>query len=441
MIQSYLFRISEQLTITDYFDIAINEHSFYYNNEYNFPAGVIYMLSHDPKVIVSHDYPQDLESILERVQNIAQNILAPNAEVIDQDAIWPEQAIRALQEAGLGGLTIPSELGGLGQGSFGVAQVCEILGQECASTAMCFGMHCVGSAVLSAKATADQRERYLQPIIEGEHLTTLSLSEAGTGSHFYIPHTRLEAVSSDMFRVTGNKTFVTNGSYADSYVISTVAADPNAPLGQFSCIVVRNEATGLHWGPPWEGLGMRGNSSLALDLNQVLVPRNDLLGEEGDQIWYVFQVVTPYFLMAMSGTYLGIASAALEIARNHLIKRHYSESGSSLAQVTVLQHRLGTLWGMLERTRRLAYHSAASFDAGDPDALPAVFTTKAEVAECAVKMVNEVMTLTGGMAYREGSKLHQLLRDARAAHVMAPTTDLLRVWTGRTLLGQPILGT
>lgn len=394
----------------------------------------------DSNVMPDHDYPPDLESILERVQEIAKGVVASNAEAVDRDASWPEQGIRALQQAGLGGLTVPEELGGLGQGSFGVARVCEILGQECASTAMCLGMHCVGAAVLSAKVTPDQRERYLQPIIEGKHLTTLSLSEAGTGSHFYVPHTQLEAVSSDMYRVTGEKTFVTNGGYADSYVISTVAADPDVPQGQFSCIVVNEAVEGLHWGRPWDGLGMRGNSSRAMELQQVMVPRNDLLGEEGDQIWYVFQVVAPYFLMAMSGTYLGIASAALEIARNHLIKRHYSESGSSLAQVTVLQHRLGTLWGMLERTRRLTYHAAASFDAGDPDALPAVFTTKAEVAECAVNMVNEVMTLTGGMAYREGSKLHQLLRDARASHVMAPTTDLLRVWTGRTLLGQPILG-
>lgn len=394
----------------------------------------------DSMKIPYHGYPQNLETILDRVEEITKVVVAPKSEVVDRDAIWPEQGIRALQQAGLGGLTIPEELGGLGQGSFGVAQVCEILGQECASTAMCFGMHCVGAAVLSAKATPDQRERYLIPIIEGNHLTTLSLSEAGTGSHFYLPHTRLEAVSSDMFRVTGNKTFVTNGGYADSYVISTVAADPDAPLGQFSCIVVREQAEGLHWGPAWDGLGMRGNASRALELDRAKVPRNDLLGDEGDQIWYVFQVVAPYFLMAMSGTYLGIASAALEIARNHLIKRHYSESGSNLAQVPVLQHRLGTLWGMLERTRRLAYHAAARFDAGDPDALPAVFTTKAEVAECAVDMVNEVMTLTGGMAYREGTKLHQLLRDARAAHVMAPTTDILRVWTGRTLLGQPILG-
>ena len=398
------------------------------------------MLSFKSKATPSQDYPHDLESILERVQEIAKDVVAPNAEAVDRDAVWPEAGIRALQQAGLGGLTIPEELGGLGQGSFGVAQVCEILGQECASTAMCFGMHCVGSAVLSAKATPDQRERYLVPIIEGRHLTTLSLSEAGTGSHFYVPHTRLEAVSPDMYRVTGNKTFVTNGGYADSYVISTVAADPGIPLGQFSCIVVRDEAEGLHWGPPWDGLGMRGNASRALELDKVMVPRDDLLGEEGDQIWYVFQVVAPYFLMAMSGTYIGIASAALEMARNHLIKRHYSESGSNLAQVPVLQHRLGTLWAMLERTRRLGYHAAASFDAGDPDALPAVFATKAEAAECAVDMVNEVMTLTGGMAYRGGSRLHKLLRDARAAHVMAPTTDLLRVWTGRTLLGQPILG-
>ena len=162
---------------------------------------------------------------------------------------------------------------------------------------------------------------------------------------------------------------------------------------------------------------MRGNSSLTLTLDNVSVPKNDLLGEEGDQIWYVFQVVAPYFMMAMSGTYLGIANRAMEIAREHLINRNYSTTGSNLSQFTVMQHRLGVLWAMLERTRRLAYHAAASFDAGNPDSLPAVFTTKAEVAECAVDIVNEVMTLTGGISYRNGSKLHQLLRDARAAHV------------------------
>lgn len=385
-------------------------------------------------------HPPDLESILEQVQRIADEVVASHSEETDRQARWPEEGIRALQKAGLGGLTVLEEFGGLGQGSYSLAQVCEILGQECPSTAMCFGMHCVGAAVLSAKATPIQVERYLSPIVEGRHLTTLSLTEAGTGAHFYIPHTRLEMASPEAYRVSGVKTFVTNGGYADSYLVSTVAADPNAPAGQFSCIVISKDADGIKWGEDWKGFGMRGNASRALELDKVMVPRGDLLGEEGDQIWYIFQIVAPFFLMAMSGTYLGIASAALEVARKHLIQRHYSESGSSLAQVPVLQHRLGCLWGMLERTRRLLYHAAASFDAGDPDALPAVFTAKAEMAECAVNIVNEVMTLCGGLAYREGSKLQQMLRDARAAHVMAPTTDMLRIWTGRTLLGQPILG-
>ncbi|MEW8432752.1 MAG: acyl-CoA dehydrogenase [Candidatus Thiodiazotropha sp.] len=268
----------------------------------------------------------------------------------------------------------------------------------------------------------------------------MSLSEAGTGSHFYIPSTQLDAISPQAYRINGTKTFVTNGNYADSYVVSTVAAGPDGPLGEFSCIVVPATSEGLEWGPPWSGMGMRGNSSRSLTLDNVEIERNNLLGEEGDQIWYVFQVVAPIFLMAMTGTYLGIASAALEEARVHLLKRQYKESGSGLSQVPVVQHRLGCLWGMLERTRRLCYHAAASFDAGEPDALPAVFTAKAEVADCAVAIVNEVMTLSGGQAYRDESRLHRLLRDARAAHVMAPTTDVLRTWTGRVLLGLPILG-
>ena len=140
-------------------------------------------------------YPMDLESVLERVQDIAKGVVANNAASVDQSAAWPDEGVRALQRAGLGGLTVPEEYGGLGHGSFAVAQVCELLGQECGSTAMCFGMHCVGAAVLSAKVTPDQQERYLRPITEGRHLTTLSLSEAGTGSQFYIPRTRLDALS------------------------------------------------------------------------------------------------------------------------------------------------------------------------------------------------------------------------------------------------------
>jgi alkylation response protein AidB-like acyl-CoA dehydrogenase len=381
----------------------------------------------------------DLTAILEKSREIALNVLAADAEEVDRQARWPERGLRALQGAGLGGLVVPRSSGGLGQGLSGLVQVCEVLGGQCASTGLCFGMHCVGAAVIAAKATPEQ-QGYLEAIAQGRHLTTLALSEPGTGSHFYYPQTRLIAVSRDLFQVEGKKSFVTNGGYAGSYVVSTVAADPQAPPGQFSCVVIPRDAQGLRWGPPWRGLGMRGNSSCTVELRQVPVPRSALLGEEGDQIWYVFNVVAPYFLMAMAGVYLGIAGAALEEVQAHLGERSYAHSGALLGQAVVLQHRLGSLWATVERTRRLVYYAAEEFDAGGADALPALLAAKAEVGDGVVEVVNQAMTLAGGLAYQENGRLARLLRDARAAHVMAPTTDILRTWTGRALLGQPLLG-
>lgn len=384
-------------------------------------------------------YRKDIAALLLKVQEIAKDVVAPSAGEIDRKALWPEPGVRALQREGLAGLVVPVAYGGQGHGLLALARVCETLGQECASTAICYGMHCVGASVIAANATSDQQARLLAPICAGRHITTLSLSEAGTGAHFYLPQTGLEAISEDEFSLTGSKTFVTNGGHADSYVVSAVAASPEAPIGQFSCVVVPADAEGIHWGAEWDGLGMRGNSSRTMELQGVRVPRSNLLGKEGDQIWYIFNVVTPYFLMAMAGTFLGVATTGLEEARKHLARRYHTHTGSSLAQASVLQHRLGTLWAVLERTRRLTYYAASSFDAGEPDALTAIMAAKVEVADCVVNLVNEVMTLCGGIGYRNGSRLHRLLRDARAAHLMSPTTDILRVWIGRALLGQPLL--
>ena len=378
-------------------------------------------------------------STIKRVaQEITREVIAPNAEITDKTAQWPEQGIRALLDEGLGGLVVPESYGGQGQGTLSLAQICETLGSECASTAICFGMHSVGASVIAANPTTDQCDRYLAPIVAGKHITTLSLSESGTGAHFYLPQTRLEA-DSDGYVINGSKSFVTNGENADSFVVSAVAANSDAPMGQFSCVVVPKDSSGIDWGAPWDGMGMRGNSSRTLHLKNVYVSRHDLLGKEGDQIWYIFNVVCPYFLVAIAGTYLGIMNSAIDEVRQHLVKRHHTHVGLTLAQTPVLQHRLGEMWGTVEKARRLVYYAATSFDADEPDALVALMSAKAEVADAVVQVVNEAMTLVGGISYRDGSKLHRNLRDARASHLMSPTTDILRVWIGRALLGQPLL--
>jgi len=381
----------------------------------------------------------NLETALERVASLAAGVVAEQAPIVDRDGVWPERGIRALQAAGLGGLVLPESVGGHGHGLLSVVKICQVLGRVCPSTALSFGMHLVGSAVIAVKATPEQRTRYLEPIARGEHLTTLALSEPGTGSHFYIPETRMEPTE-DGFVLNGEKSFVTNGSQADSYVMSAVSAGASTGPGEFSCAVVRKGSPGLSWGAPWAGWGMRGNSARNATVASVAIERSDLLGEEGDQIWYVFHVVAPFFLMAMAGTYLGVAEAALEVARRHLLERTYSHTGASIAESPVLQHRIGCLWAKVQRTRAFVEEAARLGDAGDADALPALCSSKAEVADAAERVTAEVMTLLGGRGYAAGSRVQQLYRDVRAAHVMSPTTDILRTWTGRAVLGLPILG-
>lgn len=377
-------------------------------------------------------------TILNKAEEIAKSVLAKHASAVDQDATWPAVGMRALLDAGFGGLVVPRQYGGKGQGLQMLARVCEQLSRECASTGICFGMHCVGASVIAANATDIQRETILTPICEGKHITTLSLSETGTGSYYYLPQTTLVAASPEHYHLTGEKVFVTNGGHADSYVVSVVAGAKEAPAGQFSCIVVPGNSSGLDWGKPWNGVGMRGNSSRTMILRNASVPRANLLGREGDQIWYIFNVITPLFMIAMAGTYLGVAASAIDEARNHIVSRRHVHSGS-LSQAPIVQHRIGNLWCMLERARRLVYGAAASFDNGEADALMLIMASKVEVAESAVAIVDEAMTLTGGRGYAQGSKLARHLRDVRAIHLMAPTTDLLKTWMGKSLLGVPLL--
>ena len=383
--------------------------------------------------------PETVFEATARARAVAERVVAPLVERTDS-GVWPEEGLRALQAAGLGGLVVPLEHGGVGLGLRAVAGVCETLGSVCASTAICFGMHQVASAVLSTKATDQQAAEYLRPIAAGEHLTTLALSEPGTGAQFWLPESRL-ASRDGGWVLNGRKSFVTNGSHADSYVVSTVAADPDAPPGEFSCVVVPGDADGLTFHGSWEGVGMRGNSSLTAELDDVELEPWALLGAPGDQIWYVFEVVAPYFLTAMAGTYLGVAQAALSEAVAHLKARRHAHTGRALAAEPVLQHRVGVLWARVQQARRLVYWAAEEAEIGGPEAVAALTAAKAAVADCAVDVANEAMTLVGGIGYSNHSPAERHLRDARAAHVMSPTTDILRMWTGRAVLDIPLLGT
>lgn len=371
-------------------------------------------------------------------RTVARDVLAPRAAQVDADAAWPAEGMHALAAAGLTGLHVPKRLGGQGQGMLALAVVCEELARGCGSTAMCYGMHCVASRVLAAKATPDQASRYLEAIARGGHLCSLALSEPGTGANFYLPRAQYRNEDGG-FVLSGTKSFVTSGGHADSYVISFAAAGGENDPGTFNFIVVDGDTAGLRWGEAWNGFGMRGNSSRPVSLEHVRVSGQNLLGGTGDQIWYMFEVVIPHFLTAMSGVYLGLCAASLDAAITHLKAREHVHTGERLSALPILWHDLANAWTEVEAARQLLHHAARSADAGDPAATQALLAAKIKVAGTATAATDAAMALLGGRGYGENSAVARMHRDARAAHVMSPTTHLLRTWLGRSLLGMPPL--
>ena len=297
-----------------------------------------------------------IEELRATAAELSASLLASECDATDREGLWPERSLKALGKAGLMGLHIPERLGGHGQGLTALAIVTEELGRGCSSTAMCFGMHSVAARVLATKATPDHEQRFLRPIAEGRHITSLALSEPGTGAHFFLPRTRFR-FENDAVVLSGEKSFITSGGHADSYVVSGVPPGSELDPGTFTCFAVEKGAAGIEWLRDWQGFGMRGNSSRGMKLNDVRIPKSNIVGAEGDQIWYVFEVIAPYFIVAMSSVYLGIAQAALDHAIAHLKSRSYAHTGETLSEVPVLSQQVADMWTSIQRTRQLVRHA------------------------------------------------------------------------------------
>lgn len=384
---------------------------------------------------MDYNLPPTIQELRDRTNEIARERIAPRADEVDRLPSWPAHSLAALGQGGLLGLQVPERLGGLGQGLLALAVTTEAIGQACSSSALCFGMHCVATAVIAAKASPYHEEHYLRPIAAGRHITSLALSESATGSHFYLPRTEIRRRGTD-FAVTGEKQFVTSGSHADSYVVSGTTGD-GVDAGQFSMVLMDGDTRGIEWLDPWTGLGMRGNDSRGMRLSEAAVPLSHLLGDEGDQVWYVFEVVAPYFLMAISGAYVGIAQALLDQTIAAVSRRRFAHIGQGLGEMTSVQRGIAEMWTRVHRSRCLVYHAAQLGDWGSPDALLKIMAAKVDATEIAVQVADEAMRLGGGRAYAENSQRSRLLRDALAGRIMAPTTETLNEWLGRSLLGLP----
>jgi alkylation response protein AidB-like acyl-CoA dehydrogenase len=370
--------------------------------------------------------------VLAAVARLAEEEIASAAAAIDRERRFPSEAVTALGEAGALGLFVPSAHGGSQAGLAELAAACETIGRACASTGMVFLMHSVTAATLGAGG-GERAAEALSALASGHALGTLAFSERGTGAHFYSPDIQVTRDLSGSQRASGRKSFVTSGGHADYYAL-LLAGESEGTADMF---IVPASQPGLRADGTWQGLGMAGNSSVALDLDDLELEQAALVGGAGKGLDLVFSAVAPFFLVGLAAVSTGIASAALDAATEHVKQRVYAD-GNALSEVQYVQHLIADMDLTVRTTRLLVENAAALGDAGDASALVAIMEAKIAATEAAVRVTELALLATGGQGYTPALPIERHLRDARAGAVMAPTNAVLRNWVGKAVLGLPV---
>jgi alkylation response protein AidB-like acyl-CoA dehydrogenase len=377
------------------------------------------------------------QDLLTQSELLARDLLAANADDVDREGRFPRQNLEALARNGLLGLTVPSEFGGAGGGIPEMAQALERLAQGCASTAMVTLMHYCGTAVLASHGSPALKQMLLPQVARGEHLMTLAFSEAGSGGHFYMPASEVRKNGAGM-RLTAHKSFVTSAGEADSYVISTRKAGATGPTDLDLYLILKG-TRGFEVGNRFEGLGLAGNASAPMKLEDVEVEAEKRLGSEGSGFQTIMEVVLPRFQVGMASVSLGIAAAAFQAATAHVIARKYEHTGgTALAAIPRVQFLTAEMALELRSVRAYLGDTIRRVAAGDPEAMLDILGIKARAAEAALAVASRAMTLGGGAAFGRRGGLERIFRDAQAASVMAPATDVLKEFLGKACLGVPL---
>jgi alkylation response protein AidB-like acyl-CoA dehydrogenase len=375
----------------------------------------------------------------ERLKTIEENvcpILEAEAASVDAEGRWPLKSIEAVGAAGLLGLTLPLETGGAGLGMREFAAVTRKIAGSCASTAMIYLMHVCGAQVIAASGSPD-KEGVMRKIVSDNTLATLAFSERGSRSHFWAPVSR--AARNDGSTILNcDKSFVTSAGYADYYVVSSGAVTAKGPLDS-TIYLVEREAAGLEVSGRWNGLGLRGNASAPMELRDCRVKDGHRLSEEGEGFQMMMGVVLPWFQVGSASVSIGIGDSAFASAVKHTTTARLEHLGESLASaVPGIRARLARMKLALDSASAFLEQTLGAVEADSPSAMLSVLGVKTVAGEAALEVTDEAMRACGGAAFGRQLNVERNFRDARAASIMAPTTDVLCDFIGKAVAGIPL---
>jgi len=373
---------------------------------------------------------EDLELLRDTVRKFTAEEIAPRAEQIDIDNLFPADLWQKMGDMGLLGMTVPAVYGGSEMGNLAHLIAMEEISRGSASVGLSYGAHsnlCIAN--LYKHATEAQRQQYLPKLCSGEFVGALAMSEPDAGSDVVGSMSCTAVKDGDGWLANGNKMWITNGPDADVLIVYMRTADKSAGSKCMTAFLVEKGMPGFSTAQKLDKLGMRGSNTCELVFENCHIPAANVLGEVNNGVSILMAGLDTERLV-LSGGPLGIMQAAMDAAVPYTAVR--KQFGKDLGQFGLMQAKIGKMYAELQAARYFAYGIARDYDQG--------FKSRLDPAAClyfassaAVKLTLEAIQTLGGNGYVNEYPTGRLLRDAKLYDIGAGTNEIRLMLIGREL--------
>ncbi|MDU8945855.1 isovaleryl-CoA dehydrogenase [Ovoidimarina sediminis] len=375
------------------------------------------------------DLGEDIEALRDMVHRWAQERVKPIAGEVDRSNVFPSELWSEMGELGLLGITVEEEYGGAGMGYLAHTVAVEEISRVSASIGLSYGAHsnlCVNQIRLNG--TEAQKSRYLPKLVSGEHVGALAMSEAGAGSDVVGMKLRAEK-RNDHYRLNGTKYWITNGPDADTLVVYA-KTDPEAGSKGITAFLIEKDMAGFSTSPHFDKMGMRGSNTGELVFEDVEVPFENVLGEEGRGV-AVLMSGLDYERVVLSGVNIGIMAGCLDEVMPYMRER--KQFGKPIGDFQLMQGKIADMYTALGTARAYAYEVAKACDRGE--------VTRQDAAACVLyaseegmKVAHQAVQAMGGAGFLADAPVARMFRDAKLMEIGAGTSEIRRMLIGRELM-------
>ncbi|MEM5582508.1 MULTISPECIES: isovaleryl-CoA dehydrogenase [unclassified Roseibium] len=377
------------------------------------------------------DLGETADMLRDTVRSYSQDRIAPLAEKIDREDWFPRELWPEMGELGLHGITVEEEWGGSGLGYLEHCIAMEEVSRASASIGLSYGAHsnlCVNQ--MRRWGSDDQKKRYLEKLVTGEHLGALAMSEPGAGSDVVSMKLRAEK-KGDRYILNGSKMWITNGPSADTLIIYA-KTDPDAGPKGITAFLVEKGFPGFSVAQKLDKLGMRGSETGELVFRDCEVPEENVLGEVGKGV-NVLMSGLDYERAVLAAGAVGIMQAAMDVVIPYVHDRE--QFGQPIGTFQLVQGKVADMYVSMNATKSYVYAVARACDRGETtreDSAGAILYA----AENATKTALDAIQLLGGNGYINEYPTGRLLRDAKLYEIGAGTSEIRRMLIGREIFNK-----